>query len=57
MNITNISHIISKAEVEEDNKTPSFHLMPDEAVVKIVCGPLHSAAVTNKQRVFTCGYG
>jgi len=23
----------------------------------MVCGPLHSAALTNKHRLFTCGYG
>ena len=26
-------------------------------MAKIVCGPLHTAVVTNKNRLFTCGYG
>lgn len=23
----------------------------------MACGPLHTAALTNKNRLFTCGYG
>ena len=26
-------------------------------VVKMSCGPLHSVALTNRGRIFACGYG
>lgn len=53
----NITNLLSKIEGEEDSKSPIFHLMADETVIKLACGPLHTAAITNKQRLFTCGYG
>jgi alpha-tubulin suppressor-like RCC1 family protein len=53
----NITNILSKIQVEDDSKPPTFHMMTDEIVVKIVCGPLHTAVLTNKNRLFTCGFG
>lgn len=56
--LMNITNLISKIEGgEEEGKSLAFHLMPDESVSKIACGPLHTAFVTSKQRLFTCGYG
>jgi len=26
-------------------------------VTKVACGPLHSVVLTNKGRMFSCGYG
>jgi len=29
----------------------------DEVAVRVACGPLHSVALTNRGRLFSCGYG
>lgn len=34
-----------------------FLLSGDEVVVRVACGPLHSVALTNRGRIFACGYG
>lgn len=34
-----------------------FLLAHDEVVVKIACGPIHTIVLTNKGRLFACGYG
>lgn len=46
-----------KEEQDEEGKTTVFHLQYDEAVTRIACGPLHTIVLTNKSRIFTCGYG
>lgn len=32
-------------------------MMPDEYIKHIACGPLHTLVLSNKNRLFSCGYG
>lgn len=56
-NITNLPGFSPLASKGEDDDKPIFLLAGDEVVVRVVCGPLHSVAHTNKGRIFACGYG
>lgn len=56
-NITNLPGFSPLASRIEDEDRPAFLLAGDEFVVKVACGPLHSVALTNKGRLFACGYG
>ena len=53
----NITNIFEKYDLQDEDKSPNFLLGPEEVVTKIACGPLHTAAITNKNRLFTCGFG
>ena len=53
----NITNIFEKYDLQEEEKSPTFLLGSEEVVTKIACGPLHTAAITNKNRMFTCGFG
>lgn len=55
-NITNLPGFNPLASLSDDDK-PVFLLAGDEVVVRLACGPLHSVALTNRGRIFTCGYG
>lgn len=37
-------------------KLPIFLLNIDESIKDIACGPLHTLMLSNKNRVFSCGY-
>ena len=56
--LANITNIFEKYDIQEDDeKSTNFLLAPDETVIKISCGPLHTVVVTNRNRMFACGYG
>jgi alpha-tubulin suppressor-like RCC1 family protein len=56
-NITNLPGLSPLASRGEDEEKPIFLLSSDEVIVKVSCGPLHSVALTNRGRLFACGYG
>lgn len=56
-NITNLPNLSPLASRGEEEDKPMFLLAGDEVVVRVACGPLHSVALTNRGRLFTCGYG
>ncbi len=56
-NITNLTGLSPLQSKNEDEEKPVFLLAHDEVVVKVACGPLHSVILTNKARLFSCGYG
>ena len=55
--LNNITNFFDKFDLQEEEKNPNFLLGPEEVVTKIACGPLHTAVATNKNRMFTCGFG
>ena len=57
--MANITNLMEKYDIvdEEEEKGPNFLLFPEESVVKIACGPLHTLALTNRNRLFAAGYG
>lgn len=56
-NITNLPSLSPLASRGEDEDKPMFLLAGDEVPVRVACGPLHSVVLTNRGRMFTCGYG
>jgi len=32
-------------------------LSPEESILSITCGPVHSLALSNRGRLFSCGFG
>ena len=55
--LTNITNLMSKLSADDNEKQPVFLLMQDEYIKSISCGPLHTLMVSNKNRLFSCGYG
>ena len=56
-NITNLTGYSPLASKAEDEEKPVFLLAHDEVVIKTACGPLHTVVLTNRGRLFSCGYG
>lgn len=54
-NITNIMNKISENSC--DSIKPQFLLNQDEVIKDMACGPVHSLMLSNKNRIFACGYG
>ena len=56
-NITNLQGMSPITSKLEDEEKPVFLLGHDEVVTKMACGPMHSVALTNRNRLFSCGFG
>jgi len=54
-NFINSNHLAAVNNFK-NNFTESI-LENDEIITDIACGPLHTLAVSNKNRIFSCGYG
>jgi alpha-tubulin suppressor-like RCC1 family protein len=55
--LSTITNLFEKYDLHEEEKMPSFLLVEGELIIKIACGPLHTAALSNKNRLFCCGFG
>jgi len=53
--VTSLDNLIQQLQQKPSELV--FHLGSDEMIVQVACGPLHSFALSNKGRLFSCGFG
>lgn len=53
--ITSLDTLIQ--QLQQKSTELVFHLAAEEMIVQVACGPLHTLALSNKGRLFSCGFG